>query len=111
MAQKFSKPFYNSKEWQDIREYILKRDKYLCQCSECKGQSKHAEEVHHIIWLTPANMNNPMITMHESNLMSVNRDCHFRIHSRKKQDVNEGYEFDENGYVIETNKGYAPHQS
>lgn len=47
-------------------------------------------------------MNDPMITMHESNLMSVNRDCHFKIHSRKKHDVDDGYEFDENGYVIGT---------
>lgn len=45
-------------------------------------------------------MNNPMITLHESNLMSVNRDCHFRIHSRKAKDIEEGYEFDKDGYVV-----------
>ena len=35
MAQRFSKPFYNSKEWKIVRAYILRRDQYLCtQCGE-----------------------------------------------------------------------------
>lgn len=96
MAQKFSKPFYNSKEWQSIREYILMRDKYLCKCG------KPAEEVHHIIWLNSININDKAISCGENNLISVCKDCHFKIHSRKKHDVNEGYEFDANGYVIQT---------
>ena len=113
MAQKFSKPFYNSKAWQQIREYILKRDNYMCQCEECKGEKEPADEVHHIIWLNRKNIHDPMIALHESNLMSINRDCHFRTHKQQKihgtkkkssnyGDVIEGYEFDENGYVVES---------
>lgn len=79
MAQEFSKSFYNSKQWRQTREYILKRDCYLCvMCGNA------AEEVHHKIHLTPSNINNPMITLHESNLISLCGDCHKRIHSADK---------------------------
>lgn len=96
MARDFSKPFYNSKQWQQVRDYILKRDRYLCQIC---GQP--AEEVHHIEKLTPGNINDPAISMHESNLVSLCRDCHFAQHKpeRKTTDVDEEYYFDENGMI------------
>jgi len=99
MAQRFSKPFYNSKEWKKIRDYIIKRDKYLCvMCGNV------AEEVHHNIHLNPGNINNQMISMHESNLISLCKDCHFKQHAQKKSDeISEGYIFDDDGYIIEIN--------
>jgi 5-methylcytosine-specific restriction protein A len=37
--------------WQRIRERILKRDGYLCQCSECKrlNRVRLANEVDHVV--------------------------------------------------------------
>lgn len=95
MAREFAKPFYNSKQWQEIREYILMRDKYLCQ--KCGSP---AEEVHHKIKLTPENMDDPKITMGEDNLISLCRDCHFKEHREDRNvqtDVAEGFYFDDQG--------------
>lgn len=108
MAQRFSKAFYNSKQWADIRKYILKRDNYLCvQCG------KPAEEVHHKEWLTPKNIGDPNVTSNEYNLISLCKDCHFAIHkdqktkgvikNNKKNIINDEYVFDENGYLIKVN--------
>ncbi len=99
MAQRFSKKFYNSKEWQKIRENILKRDNYLCQVC-----GMPAEEIHHKIKLTPQNINNPNVSMAEDNLTSLCRDCHFNEHKKDRgelEDVEEGYAFDCNGMLVE----------
>ena len=108
MARKFAKPFYNSKEWKVVREYCLKRDKYLCQrCGE------PAEEVHHIKHLTPKNITDPEISLNPDNLKSLCSECHKRIHLGDKMDGTkryhsakenpchaEEYVFDENGYLV-----------
>lgn len=105
MARDFSKKFYRSKEWQAVRSYILKRDNYLC--TRCGNP---AEEVHHIIHLTPTNITDISIALHESNLTSLCRSCHFEEHSldkiqgikNKSKDTvhSEEYEFDENGFLV-----------
>lgn len=100
MAREFAKSFYNSKEWELTRDYILKRDKYLCV--NC-GQP--AEEVHHKVHLSPSNINNPEVTMNPSNLISLCRECHFKEHKGehgKGREVKESnpYTFDENGMLI-----------
>ena len=101
MARDFSKAFYNSKQWQNTREYILKRDRYICK--HC-GQSSDLE-VHHIIRLNANNMGDANITVCEDNLITLCRDCHFKEHERekinasKKDDVFEGYYFDEMGMM------------
>jgi 5-methylcytosine-specific restriction endonuclease McrA len=106
MAREFSKLFYKSKEWQKTREYILKRDLYLCvKCG------KPAEEVHHKIKLTPSNMDDVNITMNPDNLVSLCKDCHFKEHEADKiqgirktnniADCDNGYEFDSNGFLVQ----------
>lgn len=105
MAREFSKSFYNSKEWQKVRSYILKRDNYLC--TKCGNP---AEEVHHIEHLTPDNITNPHVTLNPDNLTSLCRDCHFAEHKadkiagiREKHTKNireEVLEFDSNGYLV-----------
>lgn len=79
MAREFSKPFYNSKEWKNLREVILKRDNYICRIC-----GRPAEEVHHIKFITPRSIDNPDVTMKEENLLSVCKDCHFKIHKEQK---------------------------
>ena len=95
MAREFSKSFYNSKEWQRCRDYILKRDNYLC--AKCGNP---AEEVHHIIHLSPDNIMNPKITLSADNLTCLCKECHFAEHrDNSKEHLNE-YEFDSNGYLV-----------
>ena len=103
MARPFAKSFYKSKEWQAVRSYVLKRDMYLCKkCGE------PAEEVHHIIHLTPDNITDISISLNPENLDSLCKNCHFDEHKEEriaarcnanKTDEPE-YEFDENGYLV-----------
>ena len=93
--------FYNSKLWRDeIRPYILKRDKYLCQ--HC---GRPATEVHHKIHLTEVNVDDPKIAIDESNLVSLCWKCHREQHKaddgrgRLMQESNP-YTFDSNGMLI-----------
>lgn len=75
MAKPYAKAFYRSKEWQAARSYRLMTDKYICQ--DCGAP---AEEVHHIIHLTAANIYDPKVALSQDNLVSLCRDCHFRRH-------------------------------
>lgn len=100
MAREFAKAFYHSKEWQQARDFVLKRDCYLCvKCG------KPAEEVHHKTHISPENIGDPKITMNPENLQSLCRDCHFAEHrgehagGREKEDEYP-FEFDENGYLV-----------
>lgn len=110
MAREFSKPFYNSKEWQMTRDYILKRDNYLCV--KCGAP---AEEVHHIIHLSPKNIGDPSITMSPGNLVSLCKTCHFAEHKIDKVDGSKAahrkpafdtkeYYFDEDGMLRKKDK-------
>lgn len=58
----------------------MKRDKYICQDCRKAGKVKAAEEVHHIIELTPDNINDPAITLALDNLISLCRKCHGARH-------------------------------
>lgn len=107
MAQEFAKAFYNSKLWQQCREQILKRDRYLCQTRGCHNI---AEEVHHIRKLTPSNINDPSVSLNPDNLTSLCGDCHKARHvqdkleGRKKRNAHKVLPdviFDEEGYPIE----------
>ena len=103
MAQRFSKPFYNSKAWKGVRELAMIRDKGLCQAEGC---SNPAEEVHHIIHLTPNNINDANISLNLDNLTCLCRDCHFKQHkgersSGRKKDTLRTVRFDTEGNIIE----------
>lgn len=111
MARDFAKQFYKSEAWQRMREYILIRDKY--KCTRC-GRSGNLE-VHHIIHLTPDNIHNALITLNDANLTTLCRDCHFAVHeadrakgnkehSQPAADCDEGFRFDERGYLVPLNE-------
>ena len=80
MAKPFAKTLYNSKEWEKVRQAVLVRDKGMCQMPGCYHP---AEEVHHIIELTSENVGDAEIALNMDNLISVCKDCHFRIHREK----------------------------
>jgi len=95
MARDFAKKFYESESWKQCREYILVKYNKICQ--KCKEHP--AEIVHHIIWLTPSNINDPNITLGEDNLMPVCRECHAKIHEGVSATVDDVC-FDENGDLV-----------
>lgn len=101
MARDFAKAFYKSSEWQKVRQYCLLRDKYLC--THC---GMPAEEVHHIIHLTPDNIYDPKVSLNPDNLACLCRACHFDEHRGEhanglsKSAELPKYCFDENGLLV-----------
>ena len=95
MARDFAKRFYNSKQWVKCREAYKQSVYGLCERCGHPG-----EEVHHKIYLTPENINDPYITLSFENLELVCSSCHNKEHH--STDVTaEGLMFDENGDLIE----------
>lgn len=73
----------------------LKRDRYLCADCAKAGKTTAAEEVHHIIPLTPENIDDPRITTGLDNLVSLCRECHRARHGAREK----RYTVDEMGRV------------
>ena len=71
MARDFAKQFYRGKTWRQARALALRRDMYTCQ--DCGGR---AREVHHIVELSPDNIDDPAIALGADNLMSLCTACH-----------------------------------
>lgn len=58
--------------WRRLRQEILERDKYLCQCEDCKAskQVTLADEVDHIVPISQGGTDDP------SNLRAINSEHH-----------------------------------
>ena len=95
MAKDFAQVFYHSKLWKNVRAEAMHRDMYTCQMCYAK-----AEEVHHIIPLTPENINDYNISLNLKNLTSLCKKCHTRITAGYTGDIDTEYIFDEEGQVI-----------
>ena len=80
MAREFAKNFYSSPAWEKCRNgYVAHRrsiDGGLCEyCGQQVGRI-----VHHKVFLTPANINDPAVSLSWSNLMLVCDECHKKLH-------------------------------
>lgn len=94
MALDYSKPFYNSKKWKDLRLYVCESRHWTCE--EC---GEYGDQVHHIIEITPSNINDPNITLNEDNLQLLCEECH-NAKRRQERDIEDGLRFDENGNLV-----------
>ena len=94
--QEWARSFYSSKAWKAVREQAKRRDHYLCVDCLRAGKITAAEEVHHIVPLTPDNINDPMITLRLDNLKSLCKDCHSKYSPKR---VPRRYIVDEYGRV------------
>jgi len=67
-------------QWDKLRKQVLQRDRYLCQCQDCKRGNKVlvANEVHHVIAKADGG------TDALDNLISIHHDCHERETQRAK---------------------------
>ena len=93
----YAKEFYKSTQWQTCRAAYAASVGYLCERCLKKGLITPADAVHHIIELTPENINNPEISLNEKNLVSLCRDCHAARHGKTQR-----YKIDEFGRVTIT---------
>ena len=75
--KEFAKKFYKSAAWRRCREAFLASKLGLCE--RCKVHA--ATIAHHKIYLTPANIDDPNISLNWNNLEALCQDCHNREHS------------------------------
>lgn len=88
--REFAKKFYNSTLWINVRDYVRKRDRYICQ-----GCGAIGEEVHHKIHLSPDNIKDPTVAINPDNLILLCHACHMKEH-----EASQWMEFDEEGMPI-----------
>lgn len=64
----------HGRPWARLRAQVLERDRFLCQCTECKkhGYVRPADEVDHVVPLSLGGTNAL------ANLQAINRECHAR---------------------------------
>lgn len=79
--QLWAQRFYNSDSWKDTRTAYLRSVNYLCE--RCKENIAIAKIVHHKVYLTQKNINNPEITLAWKNLEALCQDCHNKEHRKK----------------------------
>lgn len=93
--------FYKSAKWQRIRLSVLSRNHGMCErCNKRAGT-----EVHHIIPVTEANVDDYAVSLNEDNLMLLCKECHDAIRRSEEQDGSPvKVAFSENGDVIVTEK-------
>lgn len=77
----YAKKLYKSKAWQKCRDNYYRQVGGLCERCLKKGMIVPGEIVHHRIYITPENVNNPAITLDPANLELVCRDCHAEEHT------------------------------
>lgn len=94
MAQDYSRPFYNSKEWIKCRNAFMQSKNYVCEV--CNGV---AVICHHKEPITPENIHDVNITLNWSNLMAVCHECHQKLHGNYNITQN-GLMFDDNGNLV-----------
>jgi 5-methylcytosine-specific restriction protein A len=68
--------------WRRLRDQIMARDGYMCQCDRCKGVKLVAHEVDHILPVAKGGTDDP------SNLRAMHRDCHAE---KTKREATPGY--------------------
>mgnify|MGYP002623827444 CR=1 FL=1 len=78
--KKYAERFYKSKQWQDARATYLAMVGGLCERCAKKGKIVPAEIVHHKIYISPGNINDPSITLDFKNFEALCRDCHAEEH-------------------------------
>lgn len=92
-----------------MRRYIILRDNYCCRRCGAAGS-----EVHHKIYLTPENINDPKVTLNPENLELLCRSCHQNEHSYDRsmgnikddktkelvKEIHSKYIFDDQGNLV-----------
>lgn len=94
VAREFAERFYKSKAWRDCRDAY-----FIYRHGLCERCGRPGAIVHHRIYLTPQNINDPNVSLNWENLELTCQDCHNNEHHGTEA-VAEGMRFDENGDLI-----------
>lgn len=90
MAQDWAKSFYSSAAWVHNRKAYMDTPidtpfgivpPGVCERCYSIGEMRPAKVVHHVIHLTPQNINDPHVTLSFDNFQRLCQDCHAVVHS------------------------------
>ncbi len=90
-VKEWAKSFYKSKAWRDCRDAY-----FIYRHGLCERCGRPGLIVHHRIYLTPQNINDPNVTLSFENLELLCSSCHNNEHHSTDATA-EGLLFDENG--------------
>ena len=76
---------YKTKAWIKAREYVLARDRYICQYYKRYGKTVPATMVHHIY---PA-QDYPELFLNANNLISLSNEAHEKMHNRNSDELSD----------------------
>ena len=94
--REFARSFYSSITWQNCRATYLKSVGHICERCFSFGIFTPATVVHHVIHLSPENINDPNVTLNFDNLRALCVDCHAAVH---RPEAERRYTVDELGHV------------
>lgn len=75
MAKDYAESFYKSDAWERCRASFV-----ISRFGICERCGRPGNIVHHKVYITPANINDPSITLSWDNLELLCQDCHNREH-------------------------------
>lgn len=101
LPREISQPFYSSMPWRKTRAAYIISVNGLCERCLKKGLIVKGRIVHHIIYLTEENINNPELTLNWDNLEYLCQDCHNKEHFGTSDVLEEGLMFDVEGNLIQ----------
>ena len=78
--KEFARGFYKGRAWQQCRDGYAASVGGLCEDCLAKGLYRPGEIVHHMIELTPDNINDPAVS-----LRLLCRDCHAKRHGARRR--------------------------
>lgn len=93
--REFAKEFYCSLAWKNTRRAYAKSRGGLCERCLAKGIYRAGEIVHHKVYLSPENINDPAVSLNWDNLELLCRDCHGAEHEK----IHRRYTVDEQGRI------------
>lgn len=91
----FARRLYNSYAWQKVRAAKMQQAGGLCERCLRRGLIVPGVEVHHKTRLTPANVDDPSVSLNPDNLEVLCVACHHDEHERAV-----AYRTDEQGHVL-----------
>lgn len=106
VAQDWSVAFYHSPQWLHNRAAYMQREidspygiipPGMCERCYSNGTLKPAKVVHHIIHLTPGNIDDPHVTLSFDNFQRLCQDCHAAVHTGQEPPR---YTFDADGNIM-----------
>ena len=93
-VKEWAKPFYKSKAWRDCRDAY-----FIFRHGLCERCGRPGKIVHHKVYLTPQNINDPNVSLNWENLELVCQDCH-NLEHHGADVAAEGLMFDGNGDLV-----------